>query len=51
MTTYPPADTAGYQEIIFTLKKEETKADQNFPDENRLYHPEKKNGKNDVTRF
>ena len=31
MTTYPPADTAGYQEIIFTLKKEETRLTRTFP--------------------
>ena len=31
MTTYPPADTAGYQEIIFTLEKEETRLTRTFP--------------------
>ena len=31
MTTYPPADTAGYQEIMFTLEKEETRLTRTFP--------------------
>ena len=31
MTTYPAADTTGYQEIAFVLEKEETKLTRTFP--------------------
>lgn len=31
MTTYPAADTTGYQEIAFALEKEETKLTRTFP--------------------
>ena len=50
MTTYPPADTAGYQEIIFTLEKEETRLTRTFP--RKPFVPSgKEERENDVTRF